>query len=33
LGHTELVGGLRETGALDDRAERCELPRIHKDDL
>ena len=30
LRHPEPLGGLREAAPLDDRAEGCELPRIHK---
>jgi hypothetical protein len=30
LGDSEPLGGLREAAALDDGAERCELPRVHK---
>jgi len=33
LRHPELVGGLREAPALDDRAEGCKLLRVHKADL
>ena len=33
LGHAELVGGLREAAVLDDRAESCELTRVHKNNL
>ena len=33
LGDAELVGGLREAPALDDRAEGSELLRVHKNTL